>query len=314
MSPPAAHPELLKTKFSHGHDQTIINGISRIGYMSGGKAARWVDEDMADVITRKATGFIEQNRDKPFFLYFSTHDIHVPRAPHARFAGQSGCGARGDVIEQLDWCVGQVLEQLERLKLADDTLVIFTSDNGPVVDDGYADGSVKNLNGHKPAGPLRGGKYSRYEGGTREPFIVRWPGRVAPGVSDALLCQVDLLASFAALLERKLPAEAGPDSYNLLPALLGKSSTGRETLVEQAQALALREGPWKYLEPARRRGQQGAKRTPSQRARTAGNELYNLADDLAESMNLAAERPDVVKRMQQKLDEIRQQGRSRPAP
>ena len=120
------HSELLKMHPSHGHDRTIVNGISRIGYMSGGTAARWVDEDMADVITARAVDFIEQHQGSPFFLYFSTHDIHVPRVPHARFAGQSGLGPRGDVILQLDWCVGEILNALDRLGLADNTLVVFT--------------------------------------------------------------------------------------------------------------------------------------------------------------------------------------------
>ena len=191
---------------SHGHDQTIVNGISRIGYMSGGKSARWVDEDIADTITAKATAFIEQNRDRPFFLYFATHDIHVPRVPHPRFAGKSGLGPRGDVILEFDWCAGEILKTLDRLKLARNTLVIFTSDNGPVVDDGYKDQAVEKLDGHKPAGPLRGGKYSTFDAGTRVPFIVRWPGRVKPGVSDALVCQIDFLSSFAALTGQTLAA------------------------------------------------------------------------------------------------------------
>ena len=195
----AAHPELLKMKLTHGHDQTIINGISRIGFMAGGKAARWVDEDMADVYTREAVAFIERHASAPFFLELATHDIHMPRVPHARFAGSSECGVRGDVVQELDWCVGQVLETLDRLKLADRTLVLFSSDNGPVVDDGYADGAVHDLHGHRPAGPFRGGKYSLFEGGTRVPFLVRWPGRVRPGIADALVNQVDLLASLAAL-------------------------------------------------------------------------------------------------------------------
>ncbi|HBY63620.1 MAG TPA: arylsulfatase, partial [Solibacterales bacterium] len=194
-----ANPGLLKMKPSHGHDMTIVNGVSRIGYMSGGKAARWVDEDMADVITRKATDFIEANAAKPFFLYFATHDIHVPRLPHARFKGKSGCGVRCDVMEELDWSVGEILRTLERLKLRDDTLVLFTSDNGPVVDDGYADGAVETLGDHKPAGPFRGGKYSNFEAGTRVPFLLSWPRRVKPAVSKALVSQVDFVSSFAAL-------------------------------------------------------------------------------------------------------------------
>ena len=135
--------------------------------MEGGTSARWVDEDMADAFTREAVDFIERHAAAPFFLYFATHNVHVPRVPHARFAGQSGCGVRGDVVQELDWCVGQVLDTLDRLRLADRTLVVFTSDNGPVVDDGYADGAVRDLGGHRPSGPLRGGKYSLFEGGTR---------------------------------------------------------------------------------------------------------------------------------------------------
>src|SRR4029077_5642819 len=131
-----------------GHDMTIVNGISRIGYMTGGKAARWVDEDMADTFTKKGGEFIDKNKDRPFFLSFATHDIHVPRVPHPRFKGTSKCGTRGDAIQQLDWCAGEVLAVLERLKLADNTLVIFTSDNGGVMDDGYQDGSGNDTSGH----------------------------------------------------------------------------------------------------------------------------------------------------------------------
>ena len=218
-----------------GHDNTIINGIGRIGFMSGGKAARWKDEDIADVLTGKATAFIERNRDRPFFLYLATHDIHVPRVPHRATPARASCGVRGDVIQQLDGCVGRVVAALERLKLAEHTLVIFSSDNGPVIDDGYADGALESLNGHKPAGPLRGGKYTIYEGGTRMPFIARWPGRIKPGVSNALVGQVDLLASFAALAGQQLPADAGPDSFNVLPALLGEpGQQGREHLIEHS--------------------------------------------------------------------------------
>ena len=175
------HPELLKMLPSHGHDQTIVNGISRIGYMSGGKAARWSDENMADTYVQRATAFIEQHKGEPFFLELATHDIHVPRVPHPRFAGKSALGPRGDVTLEFDWCVGEMLAVLERNGLTDKTLVIISSDNGPVVDDGYRDGSKEKLDGHTPAGPLRGGKYSIFEGGTRVPFIIKWPGRVKPG-------------------------------------------------------------------------------------------------------------------------------------
>ena len=219
-------PDLLKMHPSHGHDMTIVNGVSRIGYMTGGRAALWKDEDMADVFTRKAVSFIEKNRARPFFLYFATHDPHVPRLPHPRFAGKSGMGPRGDAILQMDACVGEVLAALDRMKLAGRTLVIFSSDNGPVVDDGYRDEAVEKLGDHRPAGPLRGGKYSNFEAGTRVPFLVRWPGRVKPGVSDALVSQIDLFASLAAFTRQSLPVGAAPDSENVLPALLGRSKTG----------------------------------------------------------------------------------------
>ncbi len=176
-----ANPELLKMHPSHGHDMAIVNGISRIGYMKGGKSALWTDEDMADTFTHEAVSFIKNNASKPFFLYFATHDIHVPRVPHPRFVGKSGMGPRGDAIVEFDWSVGEVLKTLDEANLTDNTLVILTSDNGPVIDDGYQDQAVEKLGDHKAAGPYRGGKYSKFEGGTRVPLIVRWPGHVKPG-------------------------------------------------------------------------------------------------------------------------------------
>jgi arylsulfatase A-like enzyme len=172
------NPELLTMKPSHGHDNTIINGISRIGWMSGGKAARWNDEQMADTLSGKAVAFIERSKDRPFFLYFATQDIHVPRVPSPARKGKSGCGIRGDVIQQFDDAVGAVLDALDRLKLADNTVVIVSSDNGGVMDDGYADGAVRDSNGHQCNAPLRGYKGSLWEGGTREPLVARWPGRI----------------------------------------------------------------------------------------------------------------------------------------
>ena len=304
------HPELLKVHPSHGHNQTIINGISRIGYMSGGNSARWVDEDMADVITDKATDFIEKYKDKPFFLYFSTHDIHVPRVPHPRFAGKSGLGPRGDAIVQLDFCTGEILKTLDRLNLAENTLVIFTSDNGPVVDDGYKDQAVEKLNEHKPAGPLRGGKYSAFDAGTRVPFIVRWPGRVKSGQSDALVSQVDLLASFAALTGRRLAPDDAPDSFDVLGALLGKSPAGRDHLVEHARVLSLIKGNWKYIEPGK--GPKINKNTNTELGIDPQPQLYNLKDDLNEKHNVASKHPEVVKELAGLLKKIKVDGRTRP--
>jgi arylsulfatase A-like enzyme len=298
-------PDLLKMKLSHGHDQTIVNGISRIGYMSGGNAARWVDQDMARTLAGKAASFIERSKAGPFFLYFATHDVHVPRVPHQKFKGSSQCGVRCDALRQLDWCVGEVMGALDRRKLTDNTLLIFTSDNGPVIDDGYADGAVEQLGDHTPAGPLRGGKYSIYEGGTRMPFLVSWPARIKPGVSSALISQVDLVASFAALAGQRLAESAGPDSLNVLPALIGDSKQGRDHLVEHAQGLALRKGPWKLI-PARPQaaGKKGKDGAPL--------ELYDLTQDLGETRNIAAGNPRIVEEMAAMLERLRADGRSRP--
>ncbi len=306
----AGRPDLLTLKPSHGHDQTIVNGISRIGFMEGGKAARWVDEDMARVYTREAVAFIERHAGTPFFLELATHDVHVPRVPGPGFRGTSDCGVRGDVIQELDWSVGEVLNALDRLKLAGHTLVIFTSDNGPVIDDGYADGAVRDLNGHRPAGPLRGGKYSLFEGGTRVPFLVRWPGRVRPGESDALVNQVDLLASLAALCGQ-IPAEnVAPDSQNVLPALLGDSPTGRDHSVHHSGRLALREGSWKYI-PAGR-GAAVMSNTGIETGEAPTDQLYDLARDIGETTNLAARHPDRVRRMAARLQAMTTAGRDTP--
>ena len=303
------HPELLKMKPSHGHDQTIVNGISRIGYMSGGKAARWVDQDMADVLTSKAVHFIEENKEHPFFLYLATHDIHVPRVPHPRFVGKTALGPRGDVIVEFDWTTGEIMKTLDRLGLKENTLVLVTSDNGPVVDDGYDDDAVELLDGHRPAGPLRGGKYSIFEGGTRIPFIVRWPSRVKPGVSDALICQIDFLASFAKLTGQALAKDDAPDSLNILPALLGETSVGRTDLVEHANTLALRQGTQKYIEPAP--GPRRLADTGTETGQSPQGQFYQLAHDLGETNNIAKQAAEKIQASQTRLEELRRDGRSR---
>jgi arylsulfatase A-like enzyme len=305
----AEHPELLKVHPSHGHDQTIVNGISRIGYMSGGKAARWVDEDIADTLTGKATAFIEQHRGERFFLYFSTHDIHVPRVPHPRFAGRSGMGPRGDAILELDWSVGEILGTLDRLGLANDTLLIFTSDNGPVLDDGYRDRAVELANGHKPGGPLRGGKYSAFEAGTRVPMLVRWPARVKAGTSDALVSQVDFPAAFAALTGATIARPAAPDSENVLPALLGESPQGREHLVEHAGALSLLQGQWKLIAPSK--GQAVNANVNIELGNAPTPQLYDRVADVGEQHNVADQHPDVVRTMTATLERIRSETRDR---
>lgn len=301
------HPELLKMKPSHGHDQAIVNGVSRIGYMTGGRSALWVDENIADVLTAKAAAFIERQKSNPFFLYFATHDIHVPRLPNPRFRGKTGMGPRGDAIAELDWSVGQILDTLERNGLAGGTLVMFSSDNGPVVDDGYRDEAVEKLGNHRPAGVLRGGKYSNFDGGTRIPLIARWPGHIRRDArSEALISQVDFLASFAGLAGQKVPAGAAPDSVDVLPALLGRSRTARRSLVEYAGTLALIEGDWKLIAPGD--GPAMNTNTGTELGNDPQPQLFHLADDPGEKQNVAAQHPDKVREMTALLDRIRAAG------
>jgi arylsulfatase A-like enzyme len=305
------NPELLKMHPSHGHDMTIVNGISRIGYMTGGRSALWTDEDIADVITSKAVTFIQENKDKPFFLYFSTHDVHVPRVPNQRFAGKSGMGPRGDAILEFDWSVGEIMKAIDDLNLSSVTLVIVTSDNGPVVDDGYRDEAVEKLGNHRPAGPLRGGKYSAFDGGTRVVFIVQWTGRIKPGSSDALFSQIDLLTSFASLAGQKLPAEAGPDSYNYLNTLLGRSKKGREWLVEQSSSgrLSVIEGDWKFIEPGP--GEKIQVNTNTETGNDPMPQLYNLKTEIGERNNVATQNQDIVNHLMDLLQVIKENSRTR---
>ncbi len=298
----------LKMDWSYDHNNTVVNGIGRIGFSKGGKSALWKDEDMADTFTRKGVEFIERHKDKPFFLYFATHDIHVPRVPHPRFIGKTTMGPRGDAIVEFDACVGGLLDTLDRLGLTSNTLVILTSDNGPVLNDGYKDGAVEKLGSHKPAGPWRGGKGAIWEGGTRVPMLVRWPARVKPGVSDAMVSQVDLCASFAALTGQALASNDAPDSFNVLPALLGESPLGREHILEHSGNVAIRQGMWKFIPAPPAAG----KPTAAKRGPQVGHALYDLAKDPAEATNVAGQHPEVVEKLSRQLDQLRGQGKSRP--
>ena len=300
------NPELLyNLKHSHGHDQSIVNGIGRIGYMKGGGKALWKDENIADSITAHAIRFIEQHQDEPFFMYFATNDVHVPRFPHERFRGKSPMGLRGDAILQFDWSVGQLMETLDRLGLTENTLVILSSDNGPVVDDGYADRAVELLGDHKPAGPWRGGKYSNFEGGTRVPAIVRWPGKVAKGeVSDVLMSQIDWMASLGSLIGARLPQEAAPDSRDHLGNLLGTDQTDRPWIIEFSSGLSVCTKDWKYIEP----NDGSAMITWGPKVET-GNcpipQLYDMRTGDDEKENLSTKHPEKVFELQTILRKVR---------
>lgn len=293
------HPELLyNLKPSFGHDKSIVNGISRIGYMKGGGKALWKDENIADSITVHAIDFIKANRDKPFFMYFATNDVHVPRFPHDRFRGKNPMGLRGDAIAQFDWTVGQLLDALDSMGLTENTLIILSSDNGPVVDDGYADQAVELLGDHKPAGPLRGNKYSAFEGGTRIPAIVRWPQEIKkPAVSDALVCQIDWFASLAALTQSRLPEGSAPDSYNYLDTWLGKNREDRPWVIEQAlnHALSVRTKDWKYIEPSIGDSIMYYEKIETGYAREP--QLYKVSEGY-EQENQALQHPEIVYQLQ----------------
>ncbi|NDV82532.1 arylsulfatase [Bacteroides sp. 51] len=299
------NPELVKLKPSQGHNNTIVNGIPRIGWMTGGKSALWVDEDIADVITCKAKRYITDHKDQSFFLYMGTQDIHVPRIPHPRFAGKSGLGTRGDVILQLDWTIGEIMHTLDSLKLTDNTILIFTSDNGPVIDDGYQDEALEKLNNHTPMGIYRGGKYSAYEAGTRVPFIIRWPAGIKPCKQQSLFSQIDVYASLAKLLNQPLRPGAAPDSQEQLNTLLGKDERGREYVIQQNlnNTLALIKGSWKYIEPS------DAPQIEYWTKMELGNEpraqLYDLSVDPSETNNVAKEHPHVVEQFSVLLQQIK---------
>ncbi|MFI3262234.1 MAG: arylsulfatase [Rikenellaceae bacterium] len=294
------HPELLKMQWSEGHNCSIVNGIPRIGYMKGGESARWVDEDMADYFVDKVATFLEDNKDEPFFLYYGLHQPHVPRAPHSRFVGSTKLGPRGDAIVEADWCIGELIKNLDKLGILENTIIVFSSDNGPVLDDGYKDGSRESLAKHNPLGAIRGGKYSLFDGGTRVPFFVYWKDNIQPKVTDALASQLDLMASFASLVGEQLPE--GLDSQNHLDLFLGKSDTPRENMVVEAGSrLAFRSGKYAMVPPY----------TGAQRNST-GNEvgtvkdysLYDLGADISQQKDIAAENKELFNKIKTQFLEL----------
>lgn len=286
----ASHPELVKPwAVSDGpqHNNTLVDGIPRIGHMSGGRAALWSDQDLADRLTEEAIAFIRRSAGQPIFLYFATNDIHVPRDPHQRFRGKSALGIRGDVTLQMDDCLGRIRRALQESGY-DDCLLIFTSDNGPVISDGYVDGAEQDCAQHQPVAPFSGGKYTLNEGGTRMPFIVHWPGKVPHGVSEAMISQMDLGRSLAELVGVEIPEGSMQDSQNQLSALLGRASAGRAELIEQgrsASLLALRSGTWKLI--------------PGPPLR-----LYDLSKDVAEKENVADQYPAKVQELLRRFQEL----------
>lgn len=295
------NPELCEMMWHHGHNSSIVNGVPRIGYMKGGEAAKWSDVDMADHFLEKAQAYVKTHKDEPFFLYYAMQQPHVPRTPHPRFEGKSGMGPRGDVIVEADWCVGELMKTLEEEGLLENTLIIFSSDNGPVLNDGYYDDAVELLGDHMPAGPLRGGKYSLFEAGTRVPFMVYWKGKIEPKVSDAMICQMDLFASLAKLVGTE---ETSTDSQELLDVLMGKSINGRESLVIEATTrTALRKGNWIMIPPYK--GAAIHKAVNIELGNAKAYQLYNLKEDIGQTNNLAQSKPEKLKEMIAEFERIR---------
>ncbi|OAD46519.1 sulfatase family protein [Polaribacter atrinae] len=283
-----SNPEMTTMKWHHGHNNSIVNGIPRIGYMKGGDAAKWTDIDMADHFLGKAQEYVKSHKEQPFFLYYAMQQPHVPRTPHPRFVGKSGMGPRGDVILEADWVVGEFINTLEEEGLLENTLIVFSSDNGPVLNDGYYDDAIEKLGKHDPKGGLRGGKYSLLEAGTRVPFIGYWKGTIKPTVSDAIVCQMDLLASLANLTGT---SENTTDSKDILDAFLGKSNKGRDHLLIEANSrTALRSGDWLMIPPYK--GNKFNKKVNIDVGIRPEFQLYNLKQDVGQQQNLAETNPE----------------------
>jgi len=311
-----SHRETLKMDWSHGHNATIHNGISRIGFYTGGKTARFRDEDLGDKWIEKANTWIEAHRAQPFFLFFASHDLHVPRMPHERFHGATKLGFRGDSIAEFDWSVGELMKTLDRLGLAEKTLIVLCSDNGPVMDDGYKDGALEQRGDHRAGGPYRGGKYSVYEGGTRTPFITRWKGRIQPGVSAEVVSTIDLAASLAALTGTALPADACGDSIDVSGALLGQpGAKGRDHYVQQDNGgtgnFGFRVGNWKLVRYETKFANNEIVEQPLQRTAQPQFQLFDLAKDPGEKTDVFAKNPEVGENLKARLAAIVAATRSR---
>ncbi|MEQ8220634.1 MAG: arylsulfatase [Arenibacter sp.] len=295
------NPELTTMKWHHGHNNSIVNGIPRIGFMKGGEAAKWSDVDMADHFLAKAQQYVLEHKNEPFFLYYALQQPHVPRTPHPRFVGKSGMGPRGDVILEADWVIGEFMKTLEEEGILENTLIVFSSDNGPVVNDGYYDDAVEKLGNHTPAGILRGGKYSLFEAGTKVPFITYWKGTIAPRKSDAMVCQVDLFTSIAALVESD---KTGEDSENLLDVFLGKSNKGRDKLVLEATTrTAFRKGNWAMIPPYK--GPAVIESVNIEIGNSEEYQLYNLEKDPSQKENLAKSNPEKLQELVADFEKIR---------
>jgi arylsulfatase A-like enzyme len=281
-------------------------------WRAGAIAPGFRHQDVLPKITEKALAWLgKQSKDRPFFLYFALTAPHTPWLPTSEYEGKSGAGPYGDFVAQVDAVVGRVLGALDDARLADDTLVIFTSDNGAH----WLPGDIEKWK-HRANDGLRGQKSDIWDGGHRVPFIARWPGHVPAGkTSQELICLTDVLATAAALVGDQLPSDAGEDSFDLLPVLLGKKLEFpvREAVVHQSGdgTLGIRQGPWKLATALGSHGFSDPRNVKPEPGGPRG-QLYNLADDPTEQHNLWLERAEVVKRLTALLEKYQADGRSRP--
>ena len=295
------NPELLTMNWHHGHNSSIVNGIPRIGFMRGGEAAKWSDVDMADHFLNGIQKYIKSHKGKPFFLYYPMQQPHVPRTPHPRFEGLSELGPRGDAIVEADWCLGELKKTLEAEGIIDNTLIIFSSDNGPVLNDGYYDDSDVKNGDHLPSGPFRGGKYSLFEAGTRVPFFTYWKGKIKPGVSDSMVSQLDLLSALAQLVGSEVRTA---DSLPLLELLMGQSDEGRdEMVIEATSRTAFKRGDWVMIPPYE--GPAVNDNVQIELGNDSDFQLYNLNEDIEQQNNLAPLMPDKLQEMLTAFEAIR---------
>lgn len=284
-------------------------------------------EEVDLVFLKKSREFLEQHvresPGKPFFLYHAAQAVHLPSFAAPQFKGATKAGPHGDFIHQLDWIVGELLATLEKLGVADNTLVIFTSDNGSETTSVI---HMRAEHAHDPARPWRGMKRDNWEGGHRVPFLVRWPARVKPGTTSAQLTSLtDVMATVASIIGAKLPDSAAEDSFNLLPALLGEDRAPiRPYLLMQAfsgaRTLSIRRGPWKYLDHPGSGGNRYENNPELKKfalpdaAPNASGQLYNLDTDPRETKNLHVAHPEIVKELKALLEESKATGRSTPKP
>ena len=295
------NPELTTMKWHHGHNGSIINGVPRIGFMKGGEKARWSDIDMADYFLNKAKEYIQKKKEEPFFLYYSLQQPHVPRTPHPRFEGTSGMGPRGDVILEADWCIGELYKTLESEGMLENTLIILSSDNGPVLNDGYYDDAVEKLGDHTPAGVLRGGKYSLFEAGTKVPFMAYWKGKIEPNVSEKIISQIDILNSISKIVGSDYQSADGKDLSDLI---LKNEGNGRnELILEATTRTAYRNGDWTMIPPYK--GPAINDKVNIELGSSKEFQLYNLKDDPSQLNNLAKSQPEKLKEMLSDFVKIR---------